>query len=107
MKKEYSTTVNFYTDLPDEGELDLLIKDLSPGIKKYNAKMVRAKVASSSNKIPDGDVLWIRSMVGNKLEKPWYIKILKVLEDDTMPGAPYSDMFKESKSILDRNKSKH
>ena len=95
MAKEYSTTVNLYTDLPDGGELELLIRDLSPGRKKYNAKMVRARIASSLEKLPDGDILWIRSMVGNKLAKPWAIKILKELEDNTMPGVPYSDMFQK------------
>lgn len=95
MTKEYSTTVNMYTDLPDGGELELLIRDLAPGRRKYNAKMVLAKVASSREKLPDGDTLWIRSMVGNKLKNPWAIKILKILEDNTMPGVPYSDMFQK------------
>lgn len=95
MKREYSTTVNRFNDLPDGGEIELLIKDLTPGPQKYDAKKVLAKVASSPDKIPGGDVLWLRSMVGNKLEKPWTIKIIKQLEDDTIHGPPYAEMFKK------------
>ncbi len=93
MKKEYSTTVDKFDDLPDGGEMEMLIRDLSPGPRKYDARRVLAKVASSPDRLPDSDVLWLRSMVGNKLEKPWAIKILKRLEVDTVPGAPYSEMF--------------
>ena len=95
MTKEYFTTVDRFDDLPDGGEVELLVKDLTPGPRKYDAKKVLAKVASSAKKLRDADVLWLRSMVGLKLEKPWAIKILKELEDSTIPGAPYSDMFKK------------
>jgi hypothetical protein len=95
MKKEYSTTVNRFNDLPDGGEIELLIRDLTPGPRKYDARKVLAKVGSSADKIPDGDVLWLRSMVGNKLEKPWTIKILRQLDDDTIHSSPYAEMFKK------------
>ena len=83
------------TNSPDGREIELSVKDLTPGPRKYDAKKVLAKVASSAKKLRDADVLWLRSMVGLKLEKPWAIEILKELEDSTIPGAPYSDMFKK------------
>jgi hypothetical protein len=95
MTKEYSTTVDLFKELPDGGEVELLIRDLTPGPRKYDAKRVLAKVASSVEKLPDGDKLWLRSMVGNRLDKPWAIKILKELEESTLPKRPYSEMFKE------------
>jgi hypothetical protein len=95
MTKEYSTTVDLFKELPDGGEVELFIRDLTPGPRKYDAKRVLAKVASSVEKLPDGDKLWLRSMVGNRLDKPWAIKILKELEESTLPKRPYSEMFKE------------
>ena len=90
MKKEYSTTVEKPNDLPDGGEIELFIKDLTPGPRKYDTRKVLAKVASSADKLPDGDILWLRTKMGKKLEKPWAIKILKQFEDNTLPVRPYS-----------------
>ncbi len=45
-------------------------------------KVVKAIVASSAEKLPDGEPLWVRALVGHLLdEKPWKIKIIQVLEE--------------------------
>ena len=93
MTKEYSTVVDKITDLPDGGEVELTIRDLTPGPRKYDARIVRAKVASSAGKLPGGDVLWVRSMVGIQYPEPWAIQVLEELED-TLPGRPFSEMFR-------------
>ncbi len=95
MKKQYSTMVEKCDDLPDGGEIELFIKDLTPGPRKYDTKKVLAKIMSSPEKLPEGDILWLRTKIGKKLEKPWAIKILKHFEDNTIPGHPYSGMRKE------------
>ena len=48
---------------------------------------------SFADKLPDGDILWLWSRVGKKLEKPWVIKILKQFEDNTLSVRPYSGRF--------------
>ncbi len=45
-------------------------------------KAVRAILSSSSKQAPDGELLWVRALVGHLLdEKPWRIRITKVLEE--------------------------
>lgn len=90
MAKEYLTYVRKYNDLK-EGEREIYIKDLSPGPRKYDTKHVRAQIASTQ--LPDGDTLWIRSETGVLNPKPWRIKILQELPD-TVPGKPWTDVFK-------------
>jgi len=79
-KKEYDTFV--LTDLalvPEEQELELIVRDLTPGDRryKYRSAYVTALVSKSEAKYPDR--LWIRLGKGQLQEKPWSIKVLKEL----------------------------
>jgi hypothetical protein len=90
MAKEYQTFVRKYADLT-AGERDIFIKDLTPGIYKYNTTKVRAEILTSPQ--PDSDVLWIRSETGVLNPEPWGVKVLQELPEDTVPGKPWSDVF--------------
>jgi phenylphosphate carboxylase gamma subunit len=78
--KEYDTFV--LTDpalVPEEKEMELIVRDLTPGDRryKYRSTFVTALVSKSESKYPDR--LWIRLGRGQLQEKPWSIKILKEL----------------------------
>lgn len=90
MAKEWQTFVRKFDDMR-EGEFELFIKDLTPGARKYDNKHVRARVARSKEKLPDGDVLWIRSESGLRAPEPWYIKLLEELPE-WIPGRPWENV---------------
>jgi hypothetical protein len=76
MAKTYDIFVEKLSDLEENKETELSIRDG----ETYEAKKVKAVVASSKAKLPKGDVLWIRALRGQKLTKePWYIKISQEL----------------------------
>ncbi len=91
MAQEYSTMVHTLDDLPDGGETELFIRDLTPGPRKYDSRHVRARVASSQDKLPGGDILRVRSLVGVMFPETWYIKVVQDIQD-YQPGQPYEDM---------------
>lgn len=91
MRKEYVTFVRRLSDLSD-GKQALFIKDLTPGPRKYDTKLVLAELARDSGKLLDGDTLWIRSETGHLHSQPWRIKILKELPP-YVPGQPWQDVF--------------
>ncbi len=77
-RKEYDTFI--LTDpklVPEDQELELIIRDLTPEDRKYKyrSSFVMALVSKSESKYPDQ--LWIRLGRGQLQEKPWSIKIIK------------------------------
>jgi hypothetical protein len=90
--KEWQTFVRKFNDMR-EGEVRLFIKDLTPGMRKYDTKFVKALVKKSKELLPDGDILFIRSESGLKLKDPWYIKILEELPE-WVSGKPWEDVLK-------------
>ncbi len=88
MSKEYSTFVSDPEILPEGKEIKLAIKDLAPGPRKYDCRIVKAIVSSSPDGIEGGDVLWLRSLVGVQFPRPWSIKIVEEL-GDSIPRSPY------------------
>lgn len=85
-KKEYLTFVDRKESLTEGKEIELLIKDLTPGRTKYDSRYVRAIVHHNPLKIPDGEVLWIRGLIGLLYPKPYAIKIVK--EVGEFPSIP-------------------
>jgi len=78
--KEYDTFL--LTDpmtVPEEQEMDLIVRDLTPVDRryKYRSAYVTALLSKSESKYPDR--LWIRLGRGQLQEKPWSIKIIKEL----------------------------
>ena len=73
---EYDTYVDTLEEISQGQEIELFVRDLAPGPRKYAAKHVRAVVSSSGEQLPDGELLWLRFMTGVKHPEPWRIKII-------------------------------
>ena len=86
---EYFTIVRDIKELKEGEEIELFVQDLTPGRRKYRGQMVKAEVSSLPGKLPGGDVLWLRSMLGRRYHKPWAIKITERL-GVALPGRPYA-----------------
>jgi hypothetical protein len=91
VKREYVTFVRRIDELK-EGEQALFIKSLTPGPRKYDAKLVRAKLSRKPESLPDGDTLWVRSETGYLHPQAWAIMILEELPPH-VPGQPWQDLF--------------
>jgi hypothetical protein len=90
MATEYQTFLSSPQDIPEGQEIELVIKDLTPGPRKYDGLRVKAVIYKSANKVREGDTLWVRSEVGVLDPQPWTIKIVERLPD-LIPIPPYSD----------------
>ena len=97
MDKEWQTFVRRFEDLK-EGEVELFVKDLTPGSKKYNTRHVRATVAKSKGALPEGDLLRIRSESGITAPEPWYIRIFEELPE-WVPGKPWENVLDITEKI--------
>jgi hypothetical protein len=93
MGKEWVIFISQLEDLVEGQEKVLTIRDLSPGQKKYNAKVVRARVSSNSDTLPGADVLWVRSWTGILYPKPWAIKVIGEA-GDYIEGSPHGETLK-------------
>lgn len=83
MQKEYLTFVDKFgienpKDLEGDKEIELIIRDLSLGRYKYEARYVRAKIASPE-KLPGADILRVRFQHGILHPKQYAIKITEEL----------------------------
>lgn len=75
-KKGYEIFVHNLEEVEEGKELERQIRDA----ETYETKYVRAIFHKSPERLPDGQPLWIRALVGHLLdEEPWRIKILKEL----------------------------
>ena len=92
MQVEYECFVKHFNDLQEDKKSVLTIRDLSPGLRKYNARVARVLVSRSSEALARWDKLWARSVVGVKDSQPWGMKIVEEL-GGTVPGKPYSDIY--------------
>ena len=90
MKMEFVTFVRDTSELVENKEITLAIRDLAPGPRKYDCRIVKAILASSPDKLPDGDILRIRSWTGVLRPEPWAIKVIAEL-DETLPGRPHDE----------------
>lgn len=90
-KKEYLAWIEDLKDLPQGEEIELTIRDLTPGRRKYEARNVKAILSSSPEEFPEGDILRFRSSVGALLPDSWGIKITGEL-GEYLPGTPYREL---------------
>ncbi|MFC1868244.1 phenylphosphate carboxylase subunit gamma [Thermodesulfobacteriota bacterium] len=74
---EYLTFVNNMDELLEVKEVNLVIKDLTPGIRKYEARYVSARVTNFLG--ANNDKLWVRFEKGLLHPEPLGIKIVKEL----------------------------
>ncbi len=83
MQKEYLAFVSQFgieslKDLEEDKEIELVIRDLTPGRYKYEARYVRARI-SSPEKLPGADTLWVRFRQGVLHPKQYAIQITEEL----------------------------
>ncbi|MBN1227080.1 MAG: phenylphosphate carboxylase subunit gamma [Deltaproteobacteria bacterium] len=74
---EYLTFVKDLDELLEVKEINMVIKDLTPGIRKYEARYVSARVTKSLD--ASDDKLWVRFEKGLLHPEPLGIKIIKEL----------------------------
>ena len=87
-RKEYDTFL--LTDparIPEEQEVEIIVRDLTPGDKRYKYRSFFAKALVSKTESKHPDVLWIRLGRGQLQEKPWSIKILEEINKFPQEGA--------------------
>jgi len=94
MGKEYEIFVRSIDELADGQEVELTIRDLTPGPRKYECRVVRALVQSSPEKLPDGDILRVRSWTGVLYPQPKVMKIVKEV-GEVMPGIPHGETLRK------------
>lgn len=75
---EYDTYVKTLEELPQGKEVDLYVRDLSPGQHKYIVRHVKGVVSSS--RTPQGNTLWLRFHTGYRHPQPWSIKVTAELD---------------------------
>jgi hypothetical protein len=97
VRKEYLAFVTSRDELTKDKDNVLIIRDLMPGRRKYNAKLVRAEVSPVVNEIPGWDILWIRYWNGFLYPEPMGIKVLEEDPEALMHGRPHEEMLKLSK----------
>ncbi len=89
---EYMCHVKHFKDLQDGKKIVLTIRDLSPGLHKYLARVARVEVSRQPEALAKWDKLWVYSVVGRKDPQPWGMKVVEEL-GLTVPGQPYSDIY--------------
>ena len=77
MGKQFDTFVESIQDLPEGQECHLVIRDLTPGPRRYETRYVRALVFSAPESLPEVDILWVRLAMGNLHPQPVGIKIVE------------------------------
>ncbi len=77
-------------DLREGEEIPVIIRDLSPGRKKYQMRHVVAVLRRGA--ASEGDDLFIRTVVGVRLKELWKIGIMRDLPLE-LPGSPYQDVY--------------
>ncbi len=95
MAEGYETFVRDLADLQVGRETLLVLRDLSPGRRKYLAQNVIGIVTTATHETdPSGESrpLTVRSAVGHRFPGAWRVRIVKVLPPTT-PGAPYTDAY--------------
>ena len=90
MSKEYVTFVPDIKDLAENQEVTLTVKDLTPGPRKYEARIVKAILSSEPGRFPEGDVLRVRSWTGVLYPEPWSMQIIEEI-GETEDRLPHSE----------------
>ena len=78
LRAAYETFVRNLDELEEGKEMEMQIRDG----QTCEVKVVKAFFSPSAERLPDGETLWCRALVGHLLdEKPWRIKITQVVEE--------------------------
>ena len=98
-KQVWETFVRRPGDLKEGEEVPMVLRDLSPGRKKYQMRHVVAVVSRSVKEA--ADLLRVRTVVGVELPETWGIKIIRALPLE-LPGRPYEDFYKALRAAAEK-----
>lgn len=88
----WETFIRHPGDLKEDTEMPMVLRDLSPGRKKYQMRHVVAVVTRNAEKMAATDRLRIRTIVGVLLPETWSVKIIRDLPVE-LPGQPYHNFY--------------
>jgi hypothetical protein len=89
---EYLCHLKHLKDLQEGKKIVVTLRDLTPGKKKYLARVARVEVSRQPEALAKWDKLWAHSVVGYKDPQPWGVKIVEEL-GLMVPGKPYDDIY--------------
>ncbi len=92
MAEAYETFVRDLSDLHEGRQTILVLRDLTPGRRKYFAQHVLAMVSREPGSGAEWRPLTVRSMVGNVFPGQWCVKVIQVLPS-RVPGTPYTNVY--------------
>ncbi len=72
---EYDAFFNDLDEVPQDEEIRIVVRDLTPGRRKYRCQVVRARVSREPTRYPER--LWPRLGRGQWVGEPWSIRILE------------------------------
>ena len=93
----WETFVRRPGDLKEEVEIPLVLRDLTPGRRKYRWCHVVAVVSRRPEELRSMDTLRVRTVVGVLLPEPLGVRILRELPIE-LSGSPYRDFFQALKA---------
>lgn len=67
-----------FKDLREDEEMVSVIRDLTPGKRKYRSTYARIKVSKDAKKYPD--TLWVRLGRGQLIDTPCSIKVIEFID---------------------------
>jgi hypothetical protein len=86
--------------LRDGAEVPLVVRDLTPGRRKYQLKHVVAVLSRHSRATAHLDELRVRTVVGVLLPEVWSMRIVRELPVE-LPGTPYRHFFESLRSAAE------
>jgi hypothetical protein len=99
-RQTWETFLRRPADLKEGVELPMVLRDLTPGRKKYQVRHVIA-VVSRDPPEKEIDLLRIRTVVGVLLPETWGVRIVRELPIE-LPGKPYHDFYEALKDAAIR-----
>jgi hypothetical protein len=103
-RKEWETFVRRPSELGEGKEVPLVIRDLSPGKKKYRMRHVVGTLSRKPEQMSRMDRLYVRTVVGVLLPEPWGISIVRELPIE-VSGKPYRDFYQALKAVSSASES--
>ena len=94
-KQVWETFVRRPGDLKEGDEVPMVLRDLTPGRKKYRMCHVVATLRRNPAEVMD--LLRVRTVVGVELPETWGVKIVRDLPIE-LQGQPYRDFYQALKA---------
>ena len=94
-KQIWETFVRRPGDLKEGDEIPMVLRDLTPGRKKYRMSHVIAMVRRDPEQMMD--LLRVRTVVGVQLPETWGVSIIRDLPIE-LEGRPYRDFYEALKA---------